>query len=255
MLGNVKAFILSICWRSGVRHPAGLGEHHGHVDSRAHPRSGGVEDAWLYAQTVLGLYVGEAMTVRCCLALVRRHLRDRWWRISWALALPRPAVFARGACKSSQQRCLCPGSWQRGGIHQRDCPFLPRVAIEYCGGLAPHRLIALASGRLSRGRLALDVAAGRRQDSRRTAALPRDKLWRSPSATTFATETTQGPDDHDRAGHRADRHHGGLHHGAAGRTGQGVQEPAAIRLNVLVSAQGIDQRTDRPASSKRTFKR
>ena len=40
MFGNVKVFILSISLAVPVYVVAGLGQHHGHVDSRANPRSG-----------------------------------------------------------------------------------------------------------------------------------------------------------------------------------------------------------------------
>ena len=47
----------------GVHHPAGVGQHHGDVDSRAHSGSRGAEDFGLHPQSILGLFVGEAVSL------------------------------------------------------------------------------------------------------------------------------------------------------------------------------------------------
>ena len=48
--GQREGFHSEYLRRGGVRDSAGFGEHHGHVDSRAHAGSCGAEDSGLYAQ-------------------------------------------------------------------------------------------------------------------------------------------------------------------------------------------------------------
>jgi len=58
MLGNVKAFILSISEQC-FSHPVGFGQHHGHVDCERTREVAVLKTLGFTRRTILGLFVGE----------------------------------------------------------------------------------------------------------------------------------------------------------------------------------------------------
>ena len=154
-IGNVKAFILSICFAVVFATLPGFGYDDGHVDPRAHPRSGGFEDPRVYpADDFAALHRGSG-----------GGGFDRWRAGLPAGTPPGLGHVARTRDESvslrhegnsfhSAARHLGGGD---GRISERDYSCLPLGKIRYRGGSALHRVVPL--GFEWRSALALRLAA------------------------------------------------------------------------------------------------
>ncbi len=73
MMGNVKAFILSICSAVVFATLLGFGKHDGDVDPRADSRSRRAQDSRLYPARSTGLFVSEAVALSLAGGIIGRE--------------------------------------------------------------------------------------------------------------------------------------------------------------------------------------
>ena len=121
----------------GLHHPAGFGEHNGDVDSRTNAGSRCIKDFGLQRQTMLGLFVSEAMSLSIAGGLFGCGF-------AWLL-LTRDETFAHELFPGQMQVTLGmlgsgPDGGGPGGIFQLADSLLPRVADKDCGWAAAYRL-------------------------------------------------------------------------------------------------------------------
>ena len=138
MLGNVKAFILSICAAVVFAILLVAGQYHGNVHPRTHARSRNAEDSWIYPRH-RPLFIrgrGGRTVHRRRTAGSSNRSRAGWVRCPFAVCHRHFVWLESISGHDGRGGCCC----RLRGIRQRVLPGLQRLPRQYRGGTAPHRL-------------------------------------------------------------------------------------------------------------------